>query len=366
MNSPNWKWIGTKEYFSANATRQLETIPPNPHVDLTGCTFLITGASSGLGLECARQIYDLRPKIIILAVRDEELGKQAKAELEARRGTEGEQNGATVIQIALLDQSCFSSVKKFVEELRDEELDVAMLNVGTVIWKWTLTEDGYEKALQVNYLSTALLAFLLLPILRRNRTASTSYETLTPPRLIFTSSDAHYNAPLSYAKIPGYDAPSDNETATSAKIGSDDPVLSYLANPANYDKYTRYLDTKLLLLLFARQLAAQTPSSTCTISSVHPGFISTRLFRDANAMNWISQFWPIRRLISRTVEQGARVMVNAAVVKGEESHGKYMSESKVREESSFVRSEEGKKMQEQIWTETVEALKASSELKVTD
>ncbi len=358
MSSPNWQWIGTKEYLVANATRQLETIPPNPHVDLAGCTILITGASGGLGLESARHIYDLKPKKLILAVRDEELGRQAKAELEARWTVEERQrHDATIIQIERLDQSSFFSVRRFAEEVRGEQLDVVMLNAGVVIWNWTLTGDGYEKALQVNYLSTALLAFLLLPVLRRSEAASRPKGGLSPSRLIFISSDAHYNALISYAKITGFNASSSGDE--SVKVSDADPVrpiLYYLTNPANYDKYTRYLDTKLLLLLFARQLAAETPSSSCIISSVHPGFISTRLFRDAGAMNWIAQFWPIKRLISRTVEQGASGMVNAAIVQGEESHGKYMSESKIRDESSFVRSEEGKKMQEQVWKETVEAL----------
>ena len=358
MSSPNWQWIETKEYLVANATRQPETIPPNPHVDLAGCTVLITGASGGLGLESARQIYDLRPKKLILAVRDEERGRQAKAELEARRTVdELQRHDATIVQIERLDQSSFASVRRFAQEIRGEQLNVVMLNVGVVVWQWILTGDGYEKALQVNYLSTALLAFLLLPVLRRSEAASRSKETFTPSRLIFTSSDAHYNAPISYAKIPGFNAATSGDK--SVKISDIDPVhpiLSYLTKPANYDKYTRYLDTKLLLLLFARQLAAETPSSSCITSSVHPGFISTRLFRDARVMNWISQFWPIKRLICRTVEQGARGMVNAAIVQGEESHGKYMSEAKIRDESSFVRSEGGKKMQEQVWKETVKTL----------
>ena len=359
MGSRNWRWIGTREYVTANATRQLETIPRNPPVDLTGCTILITGASSGLGLESAKQIYDLRPKKLILSVRDEERGRQVKAELETRQSTEEPQcHNATIIHIEHLDQSRFSSVKKFVAAIENEKLDVVMLNIGMMIWEWSLTEDGYEKALQVNYLSTALLAKLLLSTLRREKSGG----GLARPRLVFTSSDAHYTAPLSYANIPGFNHTFSGDSSVNEASPSR-PILAYLGDPAKYDKYNRYLDTKLLLLLYARQLAAEVPASECIISSVHPGFISTRLFRDASAMDWISQFWPIKRLVSRTLEQGAIGMVYAAIIQGEEGHGRYISESKIRNESSFVLSEEGKKMQEELWKETRDALQEVAPLK---
>lgn len=357
VSASKWKWIGTKEYLTANATRQLETIPPNFHVDLTGCTILITGASGGLGLESARQLYDLKPEKLILAVRDRELGEKAKVELEARTlSGEAEEGSRTIVQIMHLDQVDFSSVKEFSQKLHGEDLDVVMLNAGTVIWDWTLTRDGYEKALQVNYLSTALLALLLLPLLRHDGSATNRGGKLSPARLVFTSSDGHYTAPLSYAKIRGYNADPMEEKVLDPARSQALPILSYLADPKSYDKYTRYLDTKLLLLLFARELASRTPSTSCIVSSVHPGFIATRLFRDASAMNWIMQWWPVKRLFSRTPEQGGRGMVNAAVVKGVESHGKYMSECKIREESAFVRSEDGERMQKQVWTETIDAL----------
>ena len=297
-------------------------------------------------------------------MRDDKLGKKAKTELEARQDTaDALRDDATIIGIAHLDLSSFSSVRNFVEGLRDEKLDVVMLNAGMVIWEWTLTDDGYEKALQVNYLSTALLAHLILPIILRNKDESSTPGILTPPRLIFTSSDAHYNAPLSYAQILGFNAASSgNKPFQKPNTVQGQPIVSYLTDPDNYDAYTRYLDTKLLLLLFARQLAAKTPSSSCIISSVHPGFIATRLFRDASVMNWLTGFWPIKRLISRIPEQGAVGMINAAIVKGEESHGRYMSESKIRDESTFVRSAEGMRMQEQLWKETLEILELTDKL----
>ena len=73
-------------------------------------------------------------------------------------------------------------------------------------------------------------------------------------------------------------------------------------------------------------------------------------------MNWIMQFWPTKRLSSRPVDQGAIGMVNASIVLGEGSHGKYMTESKIRAECSSVRSEEGRMMLEQVWKETRAAL----------
>ena len=58
------------------------------------------------------------------------------------------------------------------------------------------------------------------------------------------------------------------------------------------------------------------------------------------------------RLIGRTAEEGSRTLVHAAAA-GEESHGKYLSECRVKPESSFVRSEEGKVVEEWVWKELV-------------
>jgi NAD(P)-dependent dehydrogenase (short-subunit alcohol dehydrogenase family) len=64
--------------------------------------------------------------------------------------------------------STFVSVKKFADMVTKEIpwIDFAMLNAGIAAPLYQVSPDGYEMSLQVNVISTALLAILLLPKLQ--------------------------------------------------------------------------------------------------------------------------------------------------------------------------------------------------------
>jgi hypothetical protein len=60
----------------------------------------------------------------------------------------------------------------------------------------------------------------------------------------------------------------------------------------------------------------------------------------------------MRFLLARKTEVGSRTLVHAGS-QGVESHGKYLSDCEITEPSAFVRSEEGKQIQERVWKELV-------------
>jgi len=103
---------------------QRTKIPPVTPVNLTSSTVLITGANAGLGLEAAREVLPSKPKRLILAVRNMEKGNAAKIELEKAK------DASTNIEVRKLDQSSFESVRSFVKDLKDEPVDIAILNAG--------------------------------------------------------------------------------------------------------------------------------------------------------------------------------------------------------------------------------------------
>lgn len=74
--------------------RQFFGAPPavsRHDVDLSGKTAIITGANSGIGLECARQLLDLGLSKLIIAVRDEVKGDAARKALAAAKALEPNQ-----------------------------------------------------------------------------------------------------------------------------------------------------------------------------------------------------------------------------------------------------------------------------------
>lgn len=69
-----------------------------------------------------------------------------------------------------VDLSSFHQVRKFVQEFKNEQtrLDILVNNAAVVQLPYTLSGEGVEMQMQVNYLSHHLLTQLLLPLLRKS------------------------------------------------------------------------------------------------------------------------------------------------------------------------------------------------------
>lgn len=103
---------------------QFTKIPRIAPVNLSASTVIVTGANVGIGFETAREILHSKPQRLILAVRSLEKGNAARRELEKSK------SGTTRLDVRLLDQSSFESVRTFVKELEGERVDIAILNTG--------------------------------------------------------------------------------------------------------------------------------------------------------------------------------------------------------------------------------------------
>jgi retinol dehydrogenase-12 len=128
----------------------------------------------------------------------------------------------------------------------------------------------------------------------------------------------------------------------------------HIFNALKSPKYQsdKYNTSKLLEILTIRELApAMTASGKpqVILNTLTPGVCYSELLRHAifplNVLAWIG-----KRLIGRSTEMGSRTLVAAASA-GEESHGKYMTDCKVREPSKWVRSEKGKEAQKKVYKE---------------
>jgi len=272
-------------------------------VDLNGKTAIVTGSNVGLGLECARQLLDLGLSKLILAVCDESKGETARTFLLKGRNLD-----ASAIQVWKLDLSSYDSVTKFAERASPlEHLDIAMLNAG--VYKVELTinpETGFEEDTQVNYLSTALLTLLLLPIMNTKRSGT------APGRITIVSSD----------------------TAAWAKFleKKSDPLLkAFNTNEFKWNMQERYSTSKLLGQLFLFQLATLVAPSVVIIDAANPGFCyGSGLQRDGKGtvLGFIVRVFT--RIIGRIVTVGTRALTAAAVKFSDEVHGQYVEDCEIR------------------------------------
>lgn len=208
---------------------------------MRGKTVIITGANSGIGKALAGELLKLQARVI-MACRDRGRAEEAARDLRRGSGSEEEEQGELVIK--LLDLASLRSVRRFCEEITQEEpkIDVLINNAGIYQCPYTKTEDGFEMQFGVNHLGHFLLTHLLLDLLQKS----------APSRIVVVSSKLY-----KYGNINFED----------------------LNSERSYDKAFCYSQSKLANLLFTLELANQLVGTGVTVNALTPGIVRTNLGR---------------------------------------------------------------------------------------
>lgn len=227
---------------------------------LEGRTCLVTGATSGIGLETARGLARLGAHVVIVG-RDRERAESARKSIL-------ESTGNPRVDVLLADLSSLAGIRGLAEDFLAQHaaLHVLVNNAGTVELTRTTTVDGFEKTFAVNHLAYFLLTNLLLPRLRES----------APARIVNVASEAH-------------------------RFGRID--MADLQSEKSYAGMRVYGNSKLLNVLFTTALAEKLAGSHVTANSLHPGAVSTRLGAQNGALSklLIGMFKPF----FLSAEQGA-------------------------------------------------------------
>jgi NAD(P)-dependent dehydrogenase (short-subunit alcohol dehydrogenase family) len=319
-------------------------LPFEENTSFAGKTVLITGTTiGGLGFEAAQKIAALDPTKLIITARSEKKGQAAKEQIERYiQSRKGSGRGASPeIEIYTLDMDDFSNVKAFAEKVNANiaELHAVILNAGVTNRAWSMTREGWEQTLQVNTISTALLALLLLPKLL------SSGDTKNPTHLNFISSgSARLVKPEKVRQF--YDSPNALQAMSAEK--------AWLGGMGHYA-------LSKLLLEYAMRHIAMLPSVVSTsgepkviVNSVCPGMCKTDLGRQYTDKSLLYRIllWIMSLLIMRSAEAGSREYVSA-ITRGKESQGKLWKDDRYFDGGEMVESAEGKKFGEKIWKEMV-------------
>ncbi|KIY62167.1 NAD(P)-binding protein [Cylindrobasidium torrendii FP15055 ss-10] len=311
------------------ADHKSERPPPVVTSDLTGKTIIVTGANVGLGFEACKHFATMNPKRLILACRDQEKGRAALADI-----------GYAAAETWPLDLGSLRSVVSFADRVQDEleRLDVLILNAGVINFEWGLTEDGYERTLQVNGLSNLLLAVRLAPLLLKTAKAHNSIT-----RLVNVTSEMLYYTGIDSALLKSqtnvYKAMSEKEFCV----------------PPDWNN--RYPQTKLIELFYTRSLQAYIgQDAPLVVTCLNPGYCYSN-FR-ANAPPGVKQgLEDLEKEYAYTTEEGSRQLVFGAVNDDPEAlKGQYFSMCKVREVSDYALSDEGWSMERRFWDDGIEIL----------
>ena len=149
-----------------------------------GKTIVVTGASSGLGLETARVLAEKGAKVIMGC---RSINKCERAKKEAKIDS-------LDAQCMALEMSSLSSVRDFATKVKEKQgdkgIDVLINNAGLMnVQPYQTTEEGFEMTMGVNHYGHFLLTQLLLPVINANGrvvTHSSMASHLTADRFPFT------------------------------------------------------------------------------------------------------------------------------------------------------------------------------------
>ena len=128
--------------------------------DQSGQFVVVTGASSGLGLQSARRLAAAGAEVL-LAVRDADRGERARESI-------AREHPDALLGTALVDLADLASIEEFGQRLRAEgrAIDVLVNNAGVkVLPERTETVDGFEQHIGTNFLGHFALTGHLLPLL---------------------------------------------------------------------------------------------------------------------------------------------------------------------------------------------------------
>jgi len=243
---------------------------------------IVTGANAGLGKEITIGLLKLDVKVI-MACRNKK--KAVSTQLEILKIVP-----SANIEIMELDLNSLASVRSFAKAFSDQyqQLHFLIENAGIMIPPFTLTADGFESQLGVNYLSHFLLTNLLMPLL--NKTAGA--------RIATTSSIAHETGQIDFDNL--------NAEKSYAKMGA-------------------YRQSKLACLIFSYELQRRLESAGSNIIAVstHPGVSKTNLFYNLPKILQLIAT-PFIPLLTHSPKKAALPMLYAALgndVKGGDYYG---------------------------------------------
>jgi NAD(P)-dependent dehydrogenase (short-subunit alcohol dehydrogenase family) len=201
-------------------------------------TAVITGSSAGIGKAAA--IYLARNGYrVVMLVRDCDKSRAAFEDVRTASGSDD-------VEMHCVDLASQDSIRGAAASVTSQHarIDVLVNNAGVYKRSRDVSPDGYELTFAVNYLAPVLLTELFLP----------SLEASPAGRVVNVTS----------------------ENYKQGRIGDMDSI----ATREDYKGQQAYAASKMLLMLYTRELAERLRGSGITANCVHPGVAGTDVFRE--------------------------------------------------------------------------------------
>jgi NAD(P)-dependent dehydrogenase (short-subunit alcohol dehydrogenase family) len=250
---------------------------------LTGKVFLVTGCSSGIGVETARALASTGATLFLTARNISQTKTELADILEPGR-----------VELVQINLSSLASVRVAAKEIsrRTSTLNVLICNAGVMATPYGMTSDGHETQFGTNHLGHFLLFELLKPLLL----ASVTLEFNS--RVVMVSSTGHRGEGI---RIGDYD---------------------FKKHPEEYTPWNGYSQSKTANIYMANEIERRYGGRGLHATSLTPGAIITPLQKhlDISVREGFMKNEPLLKILL-TPEQGAANSVWAAVAKEWEDKG---------------------------------------------
>ena len=235
---------------------------------MQGKTVVVTGGTSGIGEVAAVNLAGQGARIVLIA-RDPARADATLAKLRTA-------NPSALHTVHLADLSSLAEMKRVAGEIAAAEprIDVLVNNAGAVFTARQESVDGLEMTFAVNHMAYFVVTNILLPNLKATPGA----------RIVSTASMAH----------------------SSGKIDFDDLQLR-----KKYSTFHAYGTSKLMNILFSRELARRLEGSGVTANCLHPGGVATR-FGSNNSGLMAVIFKVAISIAGISPEKGAQTIIHLA------------------------------------------------------
>jgi NAD(P)-dependent dehydrogenase (short-subunit alcohol dehydrogenase family) len=200
---------------------------------MAGKICLVTGATSGVGFETARELAS-RGATTIMGARTAERGAGPVRRIRADTGNER-------VELLIGDLSLMADVRRLAAQLINDHgrLDVLINNAGAYFHRRQETAEGLETTFALDALSPFLLTTLLAGALKEG----------APSRVVNVASRAHRWGRIDLADVE---------------------------SKRHYRGFPAYFAAKLALVMISYELARRLEPAGVSVNTVHPGFVATR------------------------------------------------------------------------------------------
>ena len=257
-----WSVIGSFTRVGPVLRRRLEHWAPLGRAALTGRVVVITGGTSGLGLEAARRFAAMGATVEILARN----ARKAEATCVELR----EETGSKTLGFVVADTGDLAALRHAAAELirRHPAIHVLIHNAGALDERYQQSPQGIELTVASQVVGPFLLTGLLRPALRAG----------APARVLWVSSGGMYSEPLSVQNL---------------EMSAD-----------HYHGTTAYARAKRAQVCLAERLATELGPDGIVVQAMHPGWAET-----PGVKRSLPTFERVLGPLLRTPEQGADTLV---------------------------------------------------------